>query len=98
PGHIVVRSKYVAWRLNFRVLGLCVIALLALAILGLWTMTLGSFDISVADALRATIGQGDPDSVYVMQQLRLPRVLTAILIGACLAISGAIFQGLVRNP
>ncbi len=34
----------------------------------------------------------------VVRELRLPRVLTAAMVGACLAVSGAIFQGLVRNP
>jgi iron complex transport system permease protein len=34
----------------------------------------------------------------VVQTLRLPRVVSAVLIGAALAVAGAIFQGVVRNP
>jgi iron complex transport system permease protein len=36
--------------------------------------------------------------MFVVRTLRLPRVLSAVLIGMCLAMSGAIFQGLARNP
>ena len=48
--------------------------------------------------VRAVIGQGDQQHEFIVRTLRLPRVLCAMLIGAALAMSGAIFQGLVRNP
>ncbi|MEZ4499710.1 MAG: iron ABC transporter permease [Thermomicrobiales bacterium] len=98
PGHVVVRRGYVAWRVNVRVLLFALIGLLILMGLGLWSMTLGEIDISAIDAVRATFGRGDADTVFVMQQLRVPRILSAMLIGGCLAVSGAILQGLVRNP
>jgi len=37
-------------------------------------------------------------SVVILRELRLPRVLTAVLVGGCLSLAGAIFQGLLRNP
>ncbi len=40
----------------------------------------------------------DPVAVLVVQDLRLPRVLTGLLIGAVLALAGAAMQGLFRNP
>jgi iron complex transport system permease protein len=44
----------------------------------------------------------DPDSTglpgIVLMQVRLPRVLAALLIGGALSVSGAAFQGLFRNP
>lgn len=98
PGHVVFRRKFVAWRFNARVLVYSCLGLGALTLLSLWALTLGTADISIVDGARAILGKGDPDTVYVMQSLRLPRVLSAILIGGCLAMSGAIFQGLVRNP
>jgi iron complex transport system permease protein len=64
-----------------------------------WAMTLGEFPISVPDVVTATFGLGDGGPAeFVVRRLRLPRVLTAVLVGAALAASGAIFQGLVRNP
>ncbi|MEH7885602.1 iron ABC transporter permease [Bacillus sp. JJ1609] len=44
-------------------------------------------------------GQGiDPMHVSIVMEIRLPRVLLAGLVGASLAIAGAAFQGLLRNP
>ncbi|MDH4227286.1 MAG: iron ABC transporter permease [Deltaproteobacteria bacterium] len=40
----------------------------------------------------------DPVSQEILFSVRLPRVLTAILIGACLGASGAVLQGVLRNP
>lgn len=43
-------------------------------------------------------GQADPLSVQVWWQLRLPRLLLGVAVGAMLAGSGAAMQGLFRNP
>lgn len=40
----------------------------------------------------------DPMHIDIVYQIRLPRVLLAGLVGASLAIAGAAFQGLLRNP
>ena len=39
-----------------------------------------------------------PATETIVWDLRLPRVLTAMLVGAALAVAGATFQGLIRNP
>ena len=61
-------------------------------------MTLGSYALPFGDVLAAARGQGADDAIFVVQTLRLPRVLSAVLIGVALAVAGAIFQGVVRNP
>ncbi|MCP4694153.1 MAG: iron ABC transporter permease [Desulfobacterales bacterium] len=40
----------------------------------------------------------DPLHPVVVMDVRLPRILTAVLVGAGLAISGAVFQGILLNP
>ncbi|MFE8702980.1 FecCD family ABC transporter permease [Cytobacillus sp. FJAT-54145] len=40
----------------------------------------------------------DPMHINIVQNIRLPRVILAGLVGAALAIAGAAFQGLLRNP
>lgn len=66
---------------------------------GLWlaalaaTPLVGSHDVSLASILA-----GDPTSSAIFWQLRLPRVLLALLSGAALAVSGLGFQTLFRNP
>ncbi len=46
----------------------------------------------------ASIRLGEGSSPAILWDLRLPRVLLAACVGASLAVSGAIFQGLFRNP
>ncbi|BAZ11515.1 iron(III) dicitrate transport system permease protein [Calothrix sp. NIES-4071] len=44
------------------------------------------------------IDTGNPDYAFVINTLRLPRIITACLVGMALAISGTIMQGITRNP
>lgn len=64
-------------------------------------ITQGTLAIPAAEALRALLpGSSDVDAQHqlIVLQLRLPRTLLAALLGAILATSGAITQGLFRNP
>lgn len=97
PGHVTIRTRYFSIRFNARVLILTLVTLLVLIALALWAISLGSYRIPYADVVRAVFGNGAPDQEFVVRTLRLPRVISAMLIGACLAMSGAMFQGLVRN-
>lgn len=74
--------------------------LLALAVLLAFLVSVraGSVSLSLAQVLDALRGLGDPAIVTIVQRLRLPRAVTAALVGAALALSGATFQALVRNP
>lgn len=62
---------------------------------------------AAAAALSLLVGPGlswaqlwhpDPTAELIVWGLRLPRALTALLVGACLGASGAVVQGLLRNP
>lgn len=98
PGHRIVRTRHIAVRLNLRVIGLAAITAVLVFLLATWAMTLGTVRIPFADVVMATIGRREGDTDLVVQTLRLPRMLSAVLIGASLAIAGAIFQGIARNP
>ena len=82
-------------------LGLASPLLLAVA-----ALTLGFFPISVADvgrSLASTVwpaaGDGVPEVARLLVlEVRLPRVLAALLIGAALAVTGVVFQGIFTNP
>lgn len=99
-GHATVRTRGAALRLNVRVLGMCAAALVLLVALAVWAMTLGSFPIPYREVARAVVGTGTGAKEYefIVRELRLPRVGTALLVGVALAMSGALFQGLIRNP
>ncbi|MEE4022158.1 iron chelate uptake ABC transporter family permease subunit [Gordonia sp. PKS22-38] len=58
----------------------------------------GSGDYTVTDAWRALFGDGDPTTLEVIRNNRVPRTLLAVLVGVALGAAGAIMQGLTRNP
>ena len=68
------------------------------------SISYGAFDISVSEVLQTltrTLSDDHPDSRsfnLVVFTLRLPRIWTAFLAGMALATSGAILQGITRNP
>lgn len=74
---------------------LLLLAALALAIYALGSGALSLSALQVIDALR---GEGPANLAVIVTQWRLPRVIMALLLGAALGISGAIFQSLLRNP
>jgi len=75
-----------------------VAAAAALALLAAVAMTLGDYPLGIGDVVRGALGGGGGREAFVVQTLRMPRVVNAVLVGAALAASGAVFQGLVRNP
>lgn len=58
----------------------------------------GSTMISPLEVLQSILGIGSGKHQFLIQTLRLPRVLTALLAGAALGVSGAILQSMIRNP
>lgn len=58
----------------------------------------GDFPISIVEVLTVLFGGGDDSQQFIVLELRLPRTLTGILVGAALGISGAITQAIARNP
>ncbi|MTD46033.1 iron chelate uptake ABC transporter family permease subunit [Conexibacter sp. W3-3-2] len=61
-------------------------------------LTTGDFPLSVGQVLAVLVGRGDPGDAFIVETLRLPRVLTAVLVGAAFGVAGAIFQSITRNP
>jgi iron complex transport system permease protein len=74
-----------------------VLLLLALAI-SLYSLASGDFDVPLPDVVRTLLGEQTGGARFIIMDLRLPRTLTALLVGAALGVSGAIFQNLTRNP
>lgn len=73
---------------------------LFLALLGtaLFALGWGMISIPAGDVVAALTGSGDPMQAQIVTQLRLPRIVTAILAGAALGIGGVLMQALFRNP
>ena len=81
--------KPIAWA---ALLGLAVVLVFLLSI------RLGSVDLSTGEVLAALRGEGDLNVRRIVVELRAPRAVMAILVGGGLSLSGAVFQALLRNP
>lgn len=77
-------------------LGLLLLVLLAMAVL--LGVRFGSVPLSTGDVWAVLLGGGDGPTRDIVLRLRMPRVLLALLVGGGLAIAGATFQALLRNP
>ncbi|MCF3124725.1 iron chelate uptake ABC transporter family permease subunit [Streptomyces arenae] len=77
-----------------------VVTLLAVAALVASVVLIGTgdFDIPAADVIRTLFGNGDAGQEFIINDLRLPRVLVGLLVGAALGLGGALFQSIARNP
>ena len=73
-------------------LALCVAAVICVSI------SVGDFPIPLTEVVPAVFGFGSRDADFIVHTLRLPRALTAVLVGASFGCSGAVFQALTRNP
>lgn len=74
-----------------------IISLLLLLAIFMLSLSAGSNWISPIDVLRQLFNRTD-EFTFVIETLRLPRVLLAILVGSALGVSGLILQSIVRNP
>jgi iron complex transport system permease protein len=77
--------------------GLLVCTALLVACL-LWSITLGAAQIDVETVYAALFAFDGSFDHLIIQTVRLPRVLAGVVVGAALAVAGAIMQGLTRNP
>lgn len=77
-------------------IGLLLLGLIAL--LGVLALGLGAVKTPAADVLQVLLGRGDDLTRQLVLELRAPRIVVALLTGAMFAASGAMMQGVIRNP
>ena len=75
---------------------LCSVAVLFLLVVA--DILAGPLNIGIADIFRALFSPSGDNADAIVLQLRLPRLVTAVVAGAALAISGAQMQAIFRNP
>ena len=93
-----VRIGPVGLRWRPRPLLVPLIALALTVLVVALNVRLGDFPMSITDVLRVLVGGGDVTEQYIVFDLRLPRTLTGLLVGAAFGVSGAITQAISRNP
>ncbi len=95
-----VRGGKFSFRIDMRSVFVFLV-LMALALAGIIiNVGVGEYPISPPDVVRTILGieLADGNFDFIVNTLRLPRALVAFLVGLALALSGAILQGLTRNP
>jgi iron complex transport system permease protein len=93
--HTVAAARAVGKR---RSLAVAVVLAVAAAFVFCLSLSVGEFPVPLRDVPGAIFGHGDAANVFIVQHLRLPRALAAVLVGGAFGFSGAIFQSLARNP
>jgi iron complex transport system permease protein len=61
-------------------------------------MVFGAAEVSLKDVWDAVFTTSGSEKANIIREIRLPREVAAIFVGAALAVSGAIIQGMTRNP
>jgi iron complex transport system permease protein len=81
------------------VLALTLVLVGALLVVGLGALALGGVHLSWREVWSGLTGAASsPEARVIVREIRLPRVLLAMLVGAALAVSGTALQALLRNP
>ncbi|MBM3568279.1 MAG: iron ABC transporter permease [Alphaproteobacteria bacterium] len=75
-----------------------VIALTLVLALALVSLLVGRAGLPPTEIWQGLTGDGDMPAAVIVRELRLPRTILALAIGAGLGLAGAVLQGLLRNP
>ncbi len=72
--------------------------LVTMVILSYLSMNIGYIPITVDRILQTLIGNGTQEENLVLWVVRLPKTAVSVVVGMCLAVAGAVMQGVTRNP
>lgn len=97
-GHLTVRTSRISGRIPLRAVVVACTALVATLAAFAWSISTGDYAIPIPDVIAVLTGGGDLASQFVIQELRLPRAVVGVVVGASLGIAGALFQTFARNP
>ncbi|MDL1900993.1 iron ABC transporter permease [Anaerolineae bacterium CFX9] len=105
PIWITIRPRLLplSYRIDRRVPLVALAILLFTLVVLVLSISYGEYDIPPSDVVQTILGtnQDHPDYAnfkLVVHTFRLPRIVLAFLVGAALAVSGALMQGVTRNP
>ena len=92
-----MKTKHAA---SLRYLTVFVSLILLFVFAVVWNINTGSVDISLSQIIKIIFGRDDTDiSIYnIIWKIRLPRLLTAAILGGALSLSGFLLQTFFRNP
>ena len=96
-GHHLLRLGRYSLLLHRRSMAIALILGLLLIAVATAILAAGDDTLTPWKALQAALGQGDALQVFLIQELRLPRLIAGLLSGAALGAAGCLLQTLARN-
>jgi iron complex transport system permease protein len=93
----MVRSRHLARSNQGRILGLMLGLILILILSVVLSLCQGAVPLSLWQLWQALWHQGESMAQTIVWDLRIPRIITGLLVGAALGMSGAMLQGMLRN-
>lgn len=96
-GHWLLQCAGLSLLVNRRGVVAGAILLLLTAAMCISSLSVGTPGLSPSEVITALAGSGDPFHVFMLQELRLPRLLAGLLSGAALGVGGCLLQTLARN-
>ena len=93
-----LNSRALYHKFTFKKKLICILLFLSVIVASLFAINAGSTALDPFQVLQAILGDGTEVSDVVIWQIRLPRVLAAIIAGAGLSVAGCVMQNNLRNP
>ncbi len=95
---LTLRGRNHSFQIDRRTVAMILLLIAANLVAIIVCVGLGSTIINPIAVIRSLLGIGDSSHSMIIFSLRMPRVIIAIMVGSALAVSGALLQGIVRNP
>ncbi|MGW6442867.1 FecCD family ABC transporter permease [Lentzea sp. NPDC055074] len=95
---LVLRRRSLAVRFEWRAVVVCSVLALAVVCMAVLALMTGSYQLNPGQVVSALTGGTTGLVRDIVVEWRLPRVLAALVFGAALGVSGAVFQSTLRNP
>lgn len=92
------RKLSLSFHLSKKTLLITTLLFLLTILVAIISLAKGESYIHPIDVAKVFLGLATDQDTLIVQSFRLPRIIIAILVGAALAVSGAILQGIIRNP
>ncbi|UFJ41419.1 iron ABC transporter permease [Brevibacillus humidisoli] len=97
-----ISLRCAAWPVSFlverRVATVSILLSVSVAAVFILSAGMGDLFLTPLEVLHVLTGSGEESQSVIVTTFRLPRIFVAMLVGAALAVSGAILQGIIRNP
>jgi iron complex transport system permease protein len=94
---MILQMMFTKNRPKHRLIWAVFLLMSALVITLILSLSQGAVPLSITEFWQALLHQGDPVKQTILWELRLPRIVTALVVGAALGMSGALLQGMLRN-